>query len=316
MDFRKTKKDILRGPRLTILSKHFEDIAQGKTHKMIDTVKPLSIFLESDPEIKKYYSFYKRNLGTFNHHGVASIPYALDECLRTGLAINRYARWKYNGIHDYLTFYGTSSADGTHARTIAEYAHGKIYTLTDSPNIGNKNEFDRLLKHKYSFFHHGSFADITPYFLRAKAPYFFRNGFDIIWENTTFQMYGNNREDQIAYIKRVLKKDGLVIFLEKMSNHKKKEYQHMEKIKDSKFKSKYFNLADINKKKTNILNEMEKCQVTLKSFLKSTEKHFKYVYIIWNSTNFYEIVASNNIESIEKFLGFLPDVYLPEEFIY
>ena len=222
-DFKKIKKDILGGPRLNVLLKHFEDIAQGKTHKMKNVVRPLGVFLDFDTELKKYYKVYRRNLGTFNHHGIASIPYAMEECLRTGVAINRYSQWKYKELDEYLTFYGTSCADGTHARTIAEYADGKIYTLTDSPNIGNKKEFERLLNHKYSFFHLGSFADITPYYLKHKAPIFFRKGFDVIWENTTFQMYGNNRDDQIAYIKRVLKDNGLIIFLEKMNNDNKKK---------------------------------------------------------------------------------------------
>jgi len=315
-DFKKIKNDILNGPRLTVLLKHFEYIAQGKTQRVKNTVKPSDVFLSSDTELKKYYKVYKKNLGTFNHHGIASIPYVLEECLRTGVAINRYSRWKYKESSDYLTFYGTSCADGTHARTIAEYADGKIYTITDSPNAGNKKEFERLINHKYSFFHLGSFADITPYYLKYKAPIFFRKGFDIIWENTTFQMHGNNRDDQISYIKRVLKNDGLIIFLEKMNNDNKKKYEEMEKIKDLKFKSKYFDVNDIKKKKTTILQEMEKGQVTLREFFKSLDKYFRYSCIIWNSTNFYEIVASNNKESIEKFIYFLPNVYLPREFVY
>lgn len=278
-------------------------------------VVPADVFLQSDQEIRKYYKIYKRNIGRFNHHGLASMPYVMEECLRTGLAINRYARNKYKGNNEFLTFYGISTADGTHTRSVAEYARGKIYTLTDSAHISNKKEFNRLLNHKHSFFHLGNFSDITPYYLKNKAPKFFRKGFDIIWENTAFQMYSNKRDDQISYVKRVLKKDGIIIFLEKMSNKDKDIYRKMEEIKDSKFKSKFFSTDDIDKKKNTILSEMEKGQVTLKTFLKVSKRHFKYVEVIWNSTNFYEIVASDDENSINKFVSFLPNKYVPKEFI-
>ena len=129
-------------------------------------------------------------------------------------------------------------------------------------------------------------------------------------------MYGPNRFEQIAYVKRVLKEDGLFFFIEKMKNDDRNLYLMMEEIKDKQFKARYFEIRDIVKKQSSILTQMEKGQVTLKEFYKALRKHFKYSYIIWNSTNFYHIVASNDIESISKYISLLPIPYVPQNFIY
>ena len=316
IDYEAIRAKALGGPRVTTLLQRFEDIAMGEVQVPTSTPTPEPEFLAQNEEYRKYYEVHKRNLGVFNRHGLASVPFLLEECIRTGLALSRFASARKSESGEQLTFYGTSCADGTYARTLAEYSKGRIVTLTDSPNPANQVEFRRLLNHPYSFFHLGPFVDITPEYLANRADPMFRDGFDVIWENTTFQMYGNNRFEQIAYVKRLLKEAGLMIFCEKMNHPDPQEYERMEKVKDDLFKAKYFTGTDIAQKKTSILSEMTQGQVTLSEFSKAVRPHFKHAYVIWNSTNFYEIVASNDKSTIDMFLSLLPEPYVPGQFSF
>jgi len=313
-DYEAIKSTAMNGPRVTTLLKHFEDIAAKQKQFPKAKVVAQHDFLERDPEYYIYHAIYTKNFGVFNSHGVASMPFVFEQCMRMGITLCRFAELNGHSGTDPLTFYGTSTADGTHARTIAEYSEGRIVTLTDSPNKANQKEFYRHLHHKNSFFHLGSFFDITPDYLVENAPVGFKNKFDFIWENTTLQMYGNNRSEQIAYIKRVLKEDGIISFLEKLNHEDSTEYARREKIKDDLFKSKYFTTEEIQAKRTTILEEMEKGQLTLSELSSAIKEHFQYAYIVWNSTNFYEIIASNNKLRIQSFLDLLPDPYVPDAF--
>ena len=316
IDYEAVRAKAMRGPRVTTLLQRFEDIAAGNNQVPTAAVTPSPEFLAQNEEYPRYYEIHKRNLGVFNRHGVASVPFLLEECMRTGLALSKFAAARKSESGERLTFYGTSSADGTYARTLAEYSKGRIVTLTDSPNPANQAEFHRLLNHPYSFFHLGPFVDITPDYLAKRADPMFREGFDVIWENTTFQMYGNNRYEQIAYVKRLLKEGGLMMFCEKMNHPNSQEYERMEKVKDDLFKAKYFTGTDITQKKTDILSEMTRGQVTLEEFSDAVRSHFKHAYVIWNSTNFYEIVASDDKAAIDMFLSLLPEPYVPDQFSF
>ena len=311
-DFEEIKQQLLRGPRVTNLAPVFERIASGLTQRPRKEIYAAPEFLKQNQELADYHDILKRNFGTFLKHGCASIPFLLEELVRIGVAVNKLAKTTETSNKPF-SFYETSSADGTAARTLAEYAAGRIYTLTDSPNEANEIEFKRLCSHSYSQFYKGCFADITPSLIKQRYGHF-SGGFDVIWENTTFQMYGNFRDEQIAYVKRLLKPKGVMIFLEKMNHRDQAEYLRRESIKDTNFKSLYFSNEEISKKKSDIIETMERGQTTIESFTRVAYRHFEHVHLIWNSLNFYHIAASNDVDSIEKFLSFLENPHVPEQF--
>ncbi|NET57651.1 MAG: class I SAM-dependent methyltransferase [Symploca sp. SIO2E6] len=315
-DYDKIRYVLLKGPRVTSLLKHFENIAAGISQVPKQSVYAASDFLSKSNEYREYHSLFQRNIGTFYQHLCASIPFFIEEQCRIGIALQRLAKHRLKDEKYPFTYYETSAADGTNARTMSEYSQGMIRTLTDSPNTANVENFHRLCQHGYSDIYIGSFVDITPEYIsvRNDRPYF-KEGFDIIYENTTFQMYNPNRKEQIAYVKRVLKSDGLIIFCEKLMHPIRDEYERRENIKDSLFKSHYFTKADIDHKISQILEEMEQCQVTLDELVDSISYHFKYAYMIWNSTNFYEIVASNDRTNLQNFIDCLGDYYVPVPFL-
>ena len=307
------REKALQGPRVTTLLSSFEKIAKGDAQVPAIKVKAASEFLNKAPELQKYHEILQKNFGTFMEHLCASIPYSLEEIVRVGVAIDKLARVKSIAGSDKFSFYETSSADGTAARTLAEFASGTITTLTDSPNKANQDEFRKLCTHNFSTFHLGPFVDITPSYLRDNYPHL-SDGFDVIWENTTFQMYGNYRDEQIAYVSRLLKDDGLIIFFEKMNHPNQHEYNAREEVKDRSFKLQYFEPSEISVKKKEILLEMENGQVTLSEFCEALKTHFQEAHLIWNSGNFYQIVASNSRVMLQRFLSFLSDPYVPREF--
>lgn len=306
---------IRKSPRLNELHKYFEEISSGSTQVPYRLPKTNKTYLSKSIDYLRHEKIFRKNLRTFLKHGISSIPYLTEEFLRVDKALFDLAKYKGATKEHPLTYWETSSADGTRARTLAEYTNGSIVTLTDSPNLGNKEEFENSPSHPFSFFHYGSFIDICPdYLISQKFHPTFRQGFDIIWENTTFQMYGNNRIEQIEYVSRALKPDGLLILFEKLNADNYSDYSMMEKIKDE-FKVRYFKPEQIIRKKENILDTMEKGQVTKIQLINAASKFYKYGALIWNAANFYEIVVSNSKENIELFLKFLPRPYVPKKYM-
>ncbi|MDK6918944.1 hypothetical protein QP269_25240, partial [Escherichia coli] len=83
-------------------------------------------------------------------------------------------------------------AEGAMARTISELSKGNIQTLTTSPTKENEHAFFKYGSSENAYF------ICTPFFLleeRLKNSNLkqFNQGFDIIIEDTTFQMYSPNR---------------------------------------------------------------------------------------------------------------------------
>lgn len=312
-DFEKTRQKLLNGPRVTSLLSTFEKIAAGEVQVPRTPVVAAKDFLNDDKERIAFHEVLQKNLGTFLRHGCASIPHLFEELVRVGIAINKLAQTKSSEGSPFFFFYETSSADGTFARTVAEIAAGRILTLTDSPNEANEAEFNRLRRHDYSTFFKGCFAEVTPALLAGRYPHL-KEGFDFIWENTTFQMYGAYRDEQIAYVKRLLKPSGVMLFLEKMNHADSCEYDRREIIKDRDFKARYFTEAQIAGKRRDIIETMERGQVELGEFVKTASEQFAHVHLIWNSSNFCHIAASNDARSMGLFLSHLGDPYVPEPF--
>ena len=207
----------LKGPRVTSLKDVFEDIASGSSQAPAERVYAEPEFL-SDPVNETYHKLLQENASPFFKHLFASIPYVLEQLCYYGLAFNKLAKLRSANETQPFTYYSVSAADGTEARTLAEYSQGIIKTLTDTPTAANGVQFRQLCRHDHSDMYVGPFVDITPEYLQTRddRPYF-KAGFDVVFEAMTFQMYGPNRAEQIAYVRRVLKEDGLFFSLKNLT---------------------------------------------------------------------------------------------------
>lgn len=294
------------------LTQEFEDISSGRIQAPIKEIEIAKEFVYGNTKLQRYCDEYRKNMGDFWKHYCASIPFIAEQQCRVGFAILEISRLSEK--NKILTFYEMGSQDGTHARTLAGEANGSIKTVTDALHTVNKVNFRKKCPHKHSFQYMGHFFEIIPELLLSyPLNRYFSTGFDFIYENATFQFYDKDRAQQIAHVKQILKRDGIFICLEKLANSNAIEYKNREAIKDNKFKSKYFTVEEINWKKNNILTSMN-YEVNYKTLISALKVHFKFAYLIWNSANFYEIIASDSKSSIEKLLEKLPEPYIPEEF--
>ncbi|MBT9317711.1 hypothetical protein [Leptothoe spongobia] len=315
-DYQKYCDESMKSARLTTLFNLFEEVARGKIQAPQQPIEANLEFLSQDPDLVVYHDLLQKNMGHFYKHYCASVPFITEELCRLGIALCRFAQHLSENNNSCFTYYETSGADGAQGNTIAEYSHGLIKTLTDSPTMGNKENFYSLCNHNHSKFYHGGFFEMTPELIASKPELdIYTDGFDFIYTSATFQFYGSDRVKQLKYLKRLLKEDGLMIVMEKLRQPTTQEYERLERIKDEKFKSRYFSEEE-NKWKdaTFVKKGIEVHQVDFNTIVNALKKHFKYGYLTWNSTNFYEFVVANNESMIQKFISLLPPAYMPAEF--
>ena len=299
------KNECEQSPRMTTLFKEFSNIASGNFQPNIKP-KANKEYLNKHIQIQKFEKVHTKLWGRFDSHFFASIPYILEEELRLGSTILNYCNAKKEEKNFKLYTMGT--AEGTMARTIGLLGNGNIKTLSCSPNHENKSSFFSHGIPLNSFFHLGAFSDIDINYIQKSKT--FKDGFDLIIEDTTFQMYSSNRAKQIKFSAMILKSDGVFISVNKMIKRDMKEYYRQEKIKND-FKKKHFSQNQIKAKNT-ILNTMEQNQVTLDKTIKASHLTFKYVVVYWNSTNFYSLASSNSKDNLESFIALMPRQYLED----
>lgn len=200
------------------------------------------------------------------------------------------------------------------ARTITQLSNGHVTTLTTSPTASNEAWFNN------NGVIPGAHFVCTPFFrlpdhLLGEKHAIFTDAFDIIIEDTTFQMYSPERDLQIGFVSQFLKPGGLFIFTEKFSCDAD-EYSARERQKNSSYKRRFFTDNQLDVKRQAVLDTMAGNEVTLAEMKTALDKHFRYKAVYWNSGNFYSIVASSSKPNIDRFLSLLGKACIPFEYVY
>ncbi len=316
ISYRQFLENIKKSPRIVSLAQHFEEIASGRIQVPIKPVLANLSLLFNDKIAFFIYENQKNKEGKFCEHAYASIPYLLENSIRvmSGIYLYALAHEKSKKAKGFYVF-EPGGGSGDVSRILPEVTHGFIKSLCSSATKANEIEFNKKKNNKNSFFCLTPFFNITPDFLfSSKNLSCFANGFDIIYERCTFQMYGNDRRNQIKHVSKVLKKGGIIMFEEKLLNENIDEYNRREKIKNEVFKAKYFKKSQIHEKEKIILGTMFKGMITLSELSEAIRKSFKHAVIIWNSTNFYNVVASNSQKNLKEFISYLLPPCVPPEF--
>lgn len=301
-------------PRLTTMYGEFSDLATGRKGAPDNPVILDPDLLGHDALCLRFANVRERHAGVFNQHFIASLPYALEEQCRFGAAILKYS-WLINDIQKRpLDLYTLGDASGVTARSLSDISDGKIRTLTCSPNPENQVVFHEGRPGKNAHFFLGPFFEVSPDSLVRHNIDGFESGFDIIVEDTTFQMYGKHRLAPIKIVSKNLREDGIFIFLEKFSHANKEEFFRRENQKDYEFKIRFFSIDKIEEKKVNIVNDMDNNLATLDEFRECIADEFSFAVMIWNTGNFYKIAASNNLENLRNFVRCLTPSAIPDEF--
>ncbi|MER9437240.1 class I SAM-dependent methyltransferase [Mesorhizobium sp. M0618] len=200
------------GPRINGLAGFFAATAAGKSGMPIRKPVADARLLPSDELLRGLVALHAARQGFFDQHYHGSIPYRLEEECRMAYAVLKYARQR--GAP--LALYSLGTAEGTMARTLSELSDGQVRSLSCSPNAENYKCFMAYGEPPHADFFIGPFHKLTKDVLGSDPRLAnFAPGFDIILEDTTFQMYSPNRASQIEFVTQHLKQDGIFVFVEK-----------------------------------------------------------------------------------------------------
>lgn len=305
-----------KSPRITSMLSEFDSIAKGSKGVPCRPVTLRKDLLSHDLLCLRFADIRKKYAGAFNEHFVASLPYILEEQCRFGAAVLRYSSYIEDRENRPLDLYTLGDASGVMARSLTDISNGSIRTLTCSPNCINENIFNKNKPEKNAYFICAPFFKVSNQYIISKKIQSFKKGFDIIFEDTTFQMYGKKRLEPIYIASQNLKNDGIFVMLEKIMQPDINDFNNRERRKDIDFKLKYFHPNEIEEKKKNIVNKMDSQLVTLDSLTLTIKKLFKNAVIFWNSCNFYTIAASNNLETLKAFIHSMTPPAIPDSFTY
>lgn len=296
---------------------HFHALATGQSQVPRQPVVTRIRDRIQDPRVLAYHDLLVGKTGPLFSHFLASVPCILEEMSRVGAALTRFSEERAQGSDRTFTFYEADAFDGSNGRTLAVYSGGRIRTLTSSPNKANEDPFNKFADHRLSQFIGKSCLEVDASVLASQPDYrAFAEGVDYLYETAAFQFYGTDRDRQIGHVAKLLKPNGLGFFLEKLNHPDAEEYERREQAKDERHKSLYFTPEEIAWKKQQMLAQMENGQVDFETLVASLGRHFQHVYLLWNSTNFYEFVASNDRDTLERFVALIGPPVIPEEFCF
>ncbi|MDF0729305.1 class I SAM-dependent methyltransferase [Pseudomonas entomophila] len=286
------------------LAAHFHSLATGASQVPSQSVASHLREQLRDPRLLDYHDRLIAGAGPLFTHFLASVPYILEELCRVGVALAELARQAPGACR----LLEVDAFDGSHGRALAGHSEGRVHSLTTSPNPANQAPFERHADPQLSRFYPHSFLTLEPEPGAA--------GFDFIYEMAAFQFYSQARQQHVAHLKRFLKPGGLALFLEKLNHDDPQEYLRRERVKDEGFKTRYFSAQEIAWKRQQMLEQMHNGQVTRAALLEALHGQFRHVRLLWNSSNFYEFVASDDRERLDAFVAALGPVVQPDGFCF
>ncbi len=307
-----------KAPRLTKFAAFFERTASGQAGAP-DLAEPkldMSL-LDFDLEVAVFSNTHRRLWGRFDSHYFASIPYRLEEESRLGTALLSFALRTWARSAAPTTIYTLGTGTGCLARTLATLGNGRIEALCCSPTAANRISFEANRGSEHAHFFHGPFFDLTDE-RYAKDPDLlpFRGGFDVLLEDTTFQMYDRDRVRQLDFVVPHIRPGGILVQVQKLAHEDHDVYHERERQKDELFKSRYFSASGISTKRDEVLNTMTDLQVDLATTVAALRTFFRYSALTWNSGNFYTIVSSNSRAALLELISLMLKPAIPPGYCY
>lgn len=307
-----------KAPRLNSFATFFEQTASGLGGAPdLGRPEPEMDLLSFDLGCMTFWDTHRRLWGHFDAHYFASIPYRLEEECRLGAAILSFAEKTWASRGRPATIYTLGAGAGTLARALARLGDGRLKTLNCSPTDGNRVCFFALRGSEDAHFYHGPFFELDDErYEKEETLRPFRDGYDVLFEDTTFQMYGRDRDKQTAFIAPRVRSNGVLVQVQKLSNRNADAYLERERQKDERFKSRFFSGRQIVEKRRDVLDTMFNFQVDLETSRSALRSYFRYSVVTWNSGNFYTIVSSNSLSSLGDFVSSMVRPAIPSEFCY
>ena len=309
------KEVIKKSPRLTSLQKNFFSLtARGeKNIPRLGWHDGSEELMFNNKNAINFLRSYRNYMGLFERHFASSVPYILENECRIGESI-----CKLNSVHPFNQYsLHLGSSEGPLAKTLAKYSDGRIQTIAHSDSPEHKIGFDLTPQAQGCHFLGIPSVDLSLNELKKQFGSQF-DGFDYIFEHQLFHFYSPDRKSQVKYFANLLrdKGSGAMFFTEKMNCRSREDYLNRERVKDWKFKSRYFSVDQIISKQDDVCSEMIGNQVSLPEMIEAIKCTFAHVAVIWNSGNFYQFVASNNEQLMADILEIIPPSFIPDEFVH
>jgi hypothetical protein len=305
-----------KAPRLTKFFAFFEATARGTANRPEIGIPQADVkLLGFDVDCMTFWDTHRRLWGHFDYHYFASIPYRLEEECRLGSAILTFGSMAWARTGRPATVYTLGAGAGTLSRTLAKLGDGRFKTLCCSPTPANRLSFLSHRPGPDAHFHLGPFFELDEDRYNTDenlAP--FKDGYDVLLEDTTFQMYGPNRAEQLEVIAPRIRDDGLLIQIQKINHTDVQEYARREQMKDDVFKARFFSAAQIAGKRRDVLNTMDNQQVELEASIAALAKYFDFTVATWNSGNFYTIISSNALPVLRSFVLSMISPAIPADY--
>ncbi len=305
-------------PRLTSFAAFFEKTASGESGAP-DLAEPqldMSL-LDFDLEGAVFADTHRRLWGHFDSHYFASIPYRLEEECRLGAAILSFGLRTWARSASPTTIYTLGTGTGCFARALATLGNGRIKALCCSPTAANRTAFFANRGSEHAHFFHGPFFELDDdRYATDKDLLPFRGGFDVLLEDTTFQMYDRDRIKQLEFVVPRIRPGGLLVQVQKLAHEDRETYEERERQKDELYKARFFSTGHISKKKEEVLNTMTDLQVDLATTVAALRAFFRYSVLTWNSGNFYTIVSSNSRASMLELISLMLKPAIPPGYCY
>jgi len=273
----------------------FSDVVTGKSEKFIPK-KPWEPILELSGKESVFLKIYNKFNGKFDAHIASSIPAFRDVQIKVGTAILKMFKGKSALLYD------IGGSEGGFAKAITSASGGKIKSINLDANKDMQDVHNSLPVKGSEFvkeaFYEG-FDNLGDLIVRHDP----KRKADIVHESMTFQFIMDSRGEFIKEVKdSYLKKGGLFITEEKLFPESESQWAANEKMKDTEFKTQYFDSSQISVKAEEVLTGMRENQATYSDYIKGLKENFKYVQEYWDGGNFKGVVASDNGKLVSDFV--------------
>jgi ubiquinone/menaquinone biosynthesis C-methylase UbiE len=258
--------------------------------------------------LEDYAEQYTQAAGNFASHIAKSIPAFQEVQLKTGNAVAKTLPAGSRVLD-------IGASEGNWGKAISAASKGGVQTVSLDPNPDMKNTFDTRSNIPGASYEMKSFGTgFDDPVLGPVEALPARGEFDVVHEAMTFQFISNERDQQIAEMKRHLKPGGVAMLEEKVFSD---AWEQNERKKDTEYKSRYFAPAALAEKDKMVGFQQTKNEtgavgmldnmVSQQALEQSLTSHFAYVIQYWDSGNFKGYAASDDMGRLRALVDGLGD---------
>lgn len=246
--------------------------------------------------IAQFSEEYAKHRGNFDDHIAFSIPGFKEVQMAVGKAISS----QYGKDHALLDI---GASEGSFAKAVAARSGGmNVVAMDPNPDMAKSfADISQVPGAEYSMTALGTATEEGQLAWMegdTEIRFYDPEGqkFDVVHEAMVFQFISNERGDQIARTKELMKDDGVLIVEEKV----KTDNWDLNEAKKNKYKGQFFDKRDMDAKSTAVLEGMNENMVPQGELEAILRDKFDHVVQFWDSGNFKGYMASDSKDKLDS----------------